>query len=551
MATSSPLLPTDCISQHLKCSICLDLLKDPVTTSCGHSFCEACLNQNNRENANECPLCKAHVNSGAKVNVVLKAVVEELQGGMELRHGKYTGAPGEVPCDACIRPPRLTATKSCLVCLASYCEEHLEPHFSKQRLKGHLLVAPLLDLDQRACLEHGRPLELFCLQSQSCVCALCVEDQAMLIPLEKAWDQKKEQLKKTRDGFQDEIRNKEMKKDEFRQSASECKEKQTDVNQSFQKHVDKEMTATRKVFAKVMEAVRRAEEEALKPLQDKRNRVEMEERELTQELQAEIDKLKDSVSKLNHIENVEDPIHSLQSFPSDVEEGAESRDWTDVAVDTDTIFGTMRNICTTLMAQIKTELEELTSMEIYRVQKFSVDVVLDPDTANPQLVLSEDGKTVVYGEQKQNVSDGPQRFDTFSSIVGFNQLTCGRAYWEVEVGEKTGWDIGVMSEEANRKGRLSFKPSDGYWVIVHLNGNQYAALEETNILLELQKKPKKVGVFVDHEEGVISFYDVEAKSHIHSFTSCGFPQNLTLYPYFSPHLPYGQENSGPLVIDTV
>ncbi|KAL2079156.1 hypothetical protein ACEWY4_024900 [Coilia grayii] len=123
--------------------------------------------------------------------------------------------------------------------------------------------------------------------------------------------------------------------------------------------------------------------------------------------------------------------------------------------------------------------------------------------------------------------------------------------WLLEVGDKTGWDIGVASEEANRKGPISFKPAHGYWALVLYGEGCYAALADPKVSLSLTAKPQKVGVFLDHEEGLVSFYDLQVKGHIYSFTGCTFPKGLKLFPYFSPHLPHGERNSAPLVVSPV
>lgn len=169
-------------------------------------------------------------------------------------------------------------------------------------------------------------------------------------------------------------------------------------------------------------------------------------------------------------------------------------------------------------------------------------MTLDPDTANAQLIISDDKSEVRSSVEKNDVPDSPMRFDVFGSILGQNWFSEGRAFWVVEVGNKRGWDIGVVREEANRKGSLSLKPSQGYWIIVYYNNDSYAALEDPPTLLSLSNKPHKVGVFVDYEEKLVSFYDMEAETHIYSFTDCAF--GPVIRPYFSPHI----NQDEPLVI---
>lgn len=180
-----------------------------------------------------------------------------------------------------------------------------------------------------------------------------------------------------------------------------------------------------------------------------------------------------------------------------------------------------------------------------------VDVKLDPATAHRRLVLSEEGKDVKDGgeDDGEATNDDPERFDWFGSVLGVNCLTSGKSYWEVEVSNKIGWDIGVARADANRKGPLVLNPENGYWATVHYEGEKYAALTAPPRLLPLKQKPKKVGVFVDYEEGLVSFYDVTAQSHIYSFTQCSF--GGPIFPYFSPHTKQEEKNAGPLVISSV
>jgi len=138
-----------------------------------------------------------------------------------------------------------------------------------------------------------------------------------------------------------------------------------------------------------------------------------------------------------------------------------------------------------------------------------VDVTLDPDTANPRLILSDDGKQVNHGDIWQYVPENPKRFDKSVCVLAKQGFSSGRFYYEVQVKGKTEWDLGVARESINRKKLIT----------------------------------------VDYEEGLVSFYDVESRSHLYSFTGQTFTDKL--YPYFSP-CPNGEdENSNPLIITPV
>ncbi|KAI5085846.1 zinc finger protein RFP, partial [Silurus meridionalis] len=176
----------------------------------------------------------------------------------------------------------------------------------------------------------------------------------------------------------------------------------------------------------------------------------------------------------------------------------------------------------------------------------SVDVTLDPDTAHPYLILSADGKQVADEDKWQNLPDTPQRFNMYLNVLGKQSFSSGKFYYEVQVRGKTAWILGVMRENINRKGKITLTPHNGFWTVALTNDNQYWAYANTDVLLTLREKVEKVGVFVDYEEGVVSFYDVNSTSNLYSFTGQSFNGNL--YPFFSPGDNDEGKNSAPLII---
>ncbi|XP_030635295.1 probable E3 ubiquitin-protein ligase TRIML1 [Chanos chanos] len=520
------------IAEHLKCSICLDLLENPVTTTCGHTFCAVCLDRHRHYNDLVCPLCKKLLRVRPDVNVILRALVDELQEARRPNPDEFTGAPGEVVCDVCSGNRRLKAVKSCLVCVASYCNLHVEQHRSTPRLRGHHLVAPVEELDQRACLTHGRPLELYSCEEGKCICALCVQEGRQVVPIETERNRRQEELRGIKENMEKMIQEREDKVKEIEWAVDQCK---------TQIHREKE--EIKEVFEALMAAVKEAQKEVLEPFEERGACLEEEVVELTTELKREIREFREVIAVVDRITYVEDHVHFLRSYPSMPEN---CRELTDVAVKAELSFGSMQKSLVVMRAKIDAELEKLSSLEIGRIRKFAADVTFDPDTANAQLVLSDDGKEVRDGWIKQDIPDNDERYDLFGCVLGQNRLTSGRAYWEVDVWEKTGWDLGVAVEDANRKGKISLKPSQGYWAIVHCNESLYCALEDPPVRLPIPEKVQKVGVFVDYEEGLVSFYNVEARSHIYTFTDCNFRDILR--PYFSPHFCQSGRNSSPLVI---
>lgn len=174
-------------------------------------------------------------------------------------------------------------------------------------------------------------------------------------------------------------------------------------------------------------------------------------------------------------------------------------------------------------------------------------VTLDPDTAHPKLILSEDRRCVRLGDRKRPVPDNPERFDFVVSVLGSEYFTTGCHYWEVYVGEKTKWILGVCSESVSRKGKVTASPANGHWLVRQSRGNEYEALTSPQTSFRLKESPKCVGIFLDYEAGIISFYNVTDKSHIFTFThSFSSP----LRPFFEPCLHDEGKNTAPLIICT-
>uniref|UniRef100_A0A8C9X8F1 B30.2/SPRY domain-containing protein n=1 Tax=Sander lucioperca TaxID=283035 RepID=A0A8C9X8F1_SANLU len=142
------------------------------------------------------------------------------------------------------------------------------------------------------------------------------------------------------------------------------------------------------------------------------------------------------------------------------------------------------------------------------VQQYAVDVTLDPDTAYPNLILSDDGKQVNPGDVWNNVPDNPERFSCYFNVLGKQSFTSGRFYFEVQVKGKTDWDLGVARESINRKGLITLIPQKGYWTIWLRNGNEYEANDDPPVRLSLKSPPQKVGVLVDYEGLSVSVFNV-------------------------------------------
>ncbi|XP_005748440.1 E3 ubiquitin-protein ligase TRIM39-like [Pundamilia nyererei] len=195
-------------------------------------------------------------------------------------------------------------------------------------------------------------------------------------------------------------------------------------------------------------------------------------------------------------------------------------------------------------AELGKDMKKLFEAELKRVQQYAVDVTLDPDTAHPKLILSRNGKQVHCGDRRKKRPDNPERFLVFLCVSGKQSFSSGRFYFEVQVKEKTRWILGVVRESVNRKKKITPSPEKGYWT-VGVYENICVAFEDPEVRLPLQSGFEKVGVFVDYEEGLVSFYDADHAALIYSFTGCSFTGKL--YPFFCPGV-NDDDNSAPLII---
>nr|XP_035935087.1 erythroid membrane-associated protein isoform X2 [Halichoerus grypus] len=180
-----------------------------------------------------------------------------------------------------------------------------------------------------------------------------------------------------------------------------------------------------------------------------------------------------------------------------------------------------------------------------RARLHFVAVTLDPDTAHPKLILSEDRRCVKLGDRRQPVPDGPQRFDFVVSVLGAEYFVVGCHYWEVDVGNKTKWALGVCSESVSRKGKVTATPANGHWLVRQSSEQEYEALTSPQTTLRLKEPPRCVGIFLDYEAGIVSFYNVTSRSHIFTFTHTF---SGPLRPFFEPCLHDGGKNTAPLII---
>ncbi|XP_065150261.1 E3 ubiquitin-protein ligase TRIM39-like [Paramisgurnus dabryanus] len=533
--TEPPFLSSSSVSlsEELQCCICLDVFSDPVTTPCGHNFCSICLKQCwDNSQIYSCPYCKETFNKRPEINIntTLREVTLIFKEKFSLRRS-------EVLCDICDER-KLKALKSCLTCQASYCETHLEPHQRVLNLKKHKLLDPVENIKDYICEKHERPLELFCRDDQTRVCVFCTDGDHKnhnTVPLEEESKEKKTQLMKTQTDIQQMIQKRIKKIQDIKHSAELRK-----------RSGEQEKAASVEVFSDLIRSIERCQTELLETMEEEQKAAEKQDEDLIKDLEQEITELKLRDSELEKITHSEDHLHLVQIDPSSLYRVPDMKNWSEISMKTHVSVETLRRALTQLQEALN---EKLTQTELMKMQQYAVDVTLDPDTAHPNLILSEDRKQVRHGDIQHKLPDNPKRFDKCVCVLGKEGFTSGRFYFEVQVKDKTEWDLGVASESINRKGKITATPQNGQWSMALRNENEYKAWTGPSVPLCLKVKPQKVGVFVDYEEGLVCFYDVESRSHIYSFTDQTFTEKL--FPLFSPCVNYKGKNSAPLIISPV
>lgn len=169
--------------KQFQCSICKQVFSEPVTIPCGHNFCHACIQETwDCDELCQCPTCERSFSPRPElsINTAFKELADTFKNMIVCTSATplSSAQPGEVVCDVCATTStQVRALKSCLVCLTSYCDAHLEPHRKVSTLKQHRLLEPVKNLQDRMCKKHDKLLEMFCRDEQSFICRFCMETE--------------------------------------------------------------------------------------------------------------------------------------------------------------------------------------------------------------------------------------------------------------------------------------------------------------------------------------------------------------------------------------
>ncbi|TSN03370.1 E3 ubiquitin/ISG15 ligase TRIM25 [Bagarius yarrelli] len=513
----------DAVKSHLEdqfcCSVCLDALKEPVTIPCGHSYCMSCISDFwsglDQTAVYSCPQCREAFSPkpALKKNTLLTEVMEKMKNASDqgTTSNPTTSACIQLECDFCIGEKN-TADKFCLQCLASYCELHLQTHYSSPVFMKHKLVPASSQLQKNICSDHGKLLDVYCCDDQQCICYLCM--------VESHKGHKSSSVESERIKNQDSL---EKKKTECLQMIAEREEGLTELSKaSFVQAAEEN---NERIFTELIDSMKRrcSEVKTLIRAQEKAELSRAE--ELRQQLDRELKELRARIPEIQQVLTTNDHIDFMQKYTSfcDVSMFEDLPIITCATPDTSDVFS---------ISGVKEHLEDVCQKEVVRMSKqvlyvtvmepsepetredflqYFCDLHVDPNTINNHLYLSEGDRKLTNSMSAYQYPDHPERFDYFVNLLCKERLY-GRCYWEADFSGRN-CSIAVTYKSIKRKGdsgECRFGYNANSWKLSFYNKECCFIHNQTEVNIR-QFNLKTVGVYVNLRMGTLSFYHVSDK----------------------------------------
>ncbi|XP_072559787.1 zinc-binding protein A33-like [Paramormyrops kingsleyae] len=384
---------------------------------------------------------------------------------------------------------------------------------------------------ESSCSLHGKKLLFFCEHDQELLCALCQTSTKhrnhQLCPLQEAVQDKKYILSQ----------------EDLRASLIPLKEKLekfTKVKQEFEKtakHIKSQSQQTKKrikeEFEELHQFLREEEGARLAVLREEEVQKCEQMKQKIEHISKRVSTLSEKIRYIEKVMNAED-ISFLKVTMKDPKKKSQCS-----LQDLELPSGSLIDVARHLGSLRFRVWEKMLGIVQY------TPVTLDPNTAAPWLSVSDDLTSVRNTGVKQQLPDSPERFYPCVDVLGSEGFNSGKHSWEVEVGDKPEWDLGVAKGSVNRKGGIICKPEEGFWVLFLRNGDVHKACDSQSKRLRLERKPQRIRVQLDYDCGEVSFFNPADMSLIYTFkdTFTG-----TLFPYFSPCVNNNGSNPGALKI---
>ncbi|XP_051809124.1 tripartite motif-containing protein 16-like [Acanthochromis polyacanthus] len=510
----------------ISCSVCLDLLKDPVALSCGHNYCMKCIKAHwdgeDEKRIYSCPQCRQTFTPRPVLmkNTMLAVLVEELK-KTELQAAAadhcYAGDE-DVSCDVCTGR-KLKAFKSCLVCLVSFCEKHIQLHYDVPQFQKHQLVEPSKNLQENICSLHDEVKKMFCRTDQQSICYLCsVEEHKGHDTVSAAAErtERQRELEVSRQNIQQRIQDRE-KDVKLLQQQLEA------INGS----ADKAVKDSEEMFTHIIHLIQKTSRDVEQQIRSQQETEVSGVKELKEKLEQEMRELKRKDAELKQLSHTEDHNQFLHNYPSvsALSESTHSssmdirplRHFEEVTAAVSELRDHLQDIVRDTWTKISvTETQVDVSLSDSQAEpktragflKYSRQITLDPNTANRNLLLSEGNRKVTFTGQQQSYSDHPDRFTERWQVLSRESLT-GRCYWEVEW-RGGGVYVSVAYKNISREGfrnECEFGCNDKSWAL-YCSPNSYTFLHNNIQTPVSGPRSSRVGVYLDHSAGILSFYSV-------------------------------------------
>ncbi|XP_062320872.1 E3 ubiquitin-protein ligase TRIM16-like [Osmerus eperlanus] len=528
---------------QFSCSICLDLLKDPVTTPCGHSYCMSCIkdywDQDDQKGVYSCPQCRQTFTPRPilRKNNMLAEVVEKLK-KTELQAAPpadSSAGPGDVLCDFC-SGRKQKALKSCLVCLVSYCEAHLQPHYESPAFKKHKLVKASSQLQEKICCCHNELIKIFCRTDQQCICLVCVMDEHKghdTVSAATERTEKQRELGLSQQNIQKRVQQREKELKELQQAV----ESLTRSAQAAEKYSER-------IFTELICSIERRRSEVKELIRAQQRAAVSQAEGLVERLEQEIAQLKRRDAELEQLSHTEDHIHFLQGYQF-LSSPSVSSDLPS------TIAPHLKYFCDVreAVSKLKEKLEDILKGEWPKITttmnpadlllppepktradflQYSFQLTLDPNTAFKHLFLAEGNRTGKSTFEVQPYRYHAERFTDIGQVLCGNALS-GRCYWEVEWSGGVGIAVSYKDISRTESGLLSrFGDNDKSWCLEYYG--KCFHFRHNNVRTVTSSFGSRVGVYLDHMAGTLSFYSISDTMTLIHGVQTTFTQPL--YPGF-------------------
>ncbi|XP_058600519.1 tripartite motif-containing protein 16-like [Onychostoma macrolepis] len=491
------------------CSVCLDRLKEPVTIPCGHSYCMSCITdcweQKEQEPPYHCPQCRESFSHRPllKKNTLIAEMMETLQ--------KTSLQTAAVECDVCTTEKN-RAVKSCLQCLASFCQTHLQLHYQSPAFMKHRLVEASRNIQENICLSHGKPLEIYCQDDGQCICCMCTDNHKghSVVYVDSEWASKKEEIKEINVVCQKLIQERERGQRQISEAVKLLKSSAQKAMENIEKVFTELICSLEKKRSEIKEQIRAQEKTEI-------DRAE----ELYKHLDQELTELRKRQTEIETLLITDDQIHCMKSCQSvcvlptfeDVPSITQHTHLSFKNISISAFSEVLEDVCQQQTARISREVsnvhvakppEPKTQNDF--LQHFC-QLNLDPNTAHKNLKLSEKNRKA-YSYKLQKYPDHPERFDDFRYILCKEGLY-GCCYWEVECSGNE-CVIAVCYKGISRKGnsddcRLGFNKKS--WRLSRYQQN-FCFVHDSKQASVPAVPSSRIGVYLDHRAGTLSFYSI-------------------------------------------